>query len=682
MTILDCVYKGTFIWLCIIYSLNRGICGHHNDTCQSADGRQAICVANRYCRERFQHHLLPCEDNKICCPIPTTSSPPNPPPSQERRPSNSERPKSPDVDDRQYEDSRRQRRPVDKEIRKSDIDGTPPIKEDERPRRPVVSYGKPKDDVPFREPERSRRPQVYDDDKDPLPSLSEDRRSRNPVRTYDKPGRDSPSRRPVDGGRPRYNEEEDRPSDGRSRRPISPQRNPSLHIPPRNPDRDERRRQNRPTYESSGDRERPRKPIDVYDEPDIDDARRTRNPPRKPVGRPRYEDDIESLPKRPGKVRFEDEYSVDRPSKPREEGRPDEPIYIDDADYDKSDYLPMPRSESSSSSKHRHDIDDVRTRPDDYDRRRQRDDAPSLYPSKDQIDVHRDSPRRDPTIDAPKSTHEFPENPGYSLSSQPKVPECGVKPYELFIAGGEASEPHEWPWMTAIFRRHQSSRPKTFICGGSLINTKYILTAAHCFVHNYKILPASSFVVRVGSHQLNSGEEYTVSEVIVHHNHTGSDFFNDIALIKLASDVYVTDKVAPICLPSTDMAAEDFVGRMATVAGWGDTAFRTGGSRTLQHVTIPVVSGEECFAAYSRVKGAAFLARGSDHVICAGLREGGKDACLGDSGGPLMLKASEDRWIVVGVVSLGYKCAEPGYPGVYTRVTHYIPWIQNNVKRH
>ncbi|XP_015922617.1 uncharacterized protein [Parasteatoda tepidariorum] len=308
------------------------------------------------------------------------------------------------------------------------------------------------------------------------------------------------------------------------------------------------------------------------------------------------------------------------------------------------------------------------------------------YPSVHQLEVQKlpSNPRRLKPFHNEENNDTFDGNVRHTFypHTQPKVPACGVKPYDLFIAGGETSEAYEWPWMTSIFRRHQGSRPKTFLCGGSLINSKYVLTAAHCFVNNYVVLPASSFVIRLGSHFLDSGEEYTVSDLVIHHNHSGSDFFNDIALVKIASEVYITDKIAPICLPTPDMISEDFVDRIATVAGWGDTTFRTGSSRALQHVTIPIVSGDECFAAYSRVRGAAFLARGSDHVICAGLREGGKDACLGDSGGPLMLKTVDDRWIIVGIVSLGYKCAEPGYPGVYTRVTHYLTWIHANMKPH
>ncbi|CAL1281016.1 unnamed protein product [Larinioides sclopetarius] len=257
---------------------------------------------------------------------------------------------------------------------------------------------------------------------------------------------------------------------------------------------------------------------------------------------------------------------------------------------------------------------------------------------------------------------------------------CGVKPYDLFIAGGVNSEEHEWPWMTAIFRRHRDSKPKTFQCGGSLINTRYVLTAAHCFVINHKILPASSFVVRLGSHSLNSGEEYAVSSLVLHYNHSGMENFNDIALVRLSSEVYINDKVAPICLPSEEMMRQNFVGRMGVVAGWGDTYFRSDGTRLLKHVSVPIVSNEECALAYRRVRGAVFLAKGSNHVMCAGLREGGKDACQGDSGGPLMLKAEDDRWTVVGIVSLGYKCAEPGFFGVYTRVTHYLSWINDNMR--
>lgn len=95
------------------------------------------------------------------------------------------------------------------------------------------------------------------------------------------------------------------------------------------------------------------------------------------------------------------------------------------------------------------------------------------------------------------------------------------------------------------------------------------------FFHYYfNDRPASSFVVRLGSHFLDSGEEYTVANLVIHHNHSGSDFFNDIALVRLASEVYITDKIAPICLPSPNMINDDFVGKLATVSGWGDTSFR------------------------------------------------------------------------------------------------------------
>ncbi|GIY02339.1 clotting factor B [Caerostris darwini] len=507
------------------------------------------------------------------------------------------------------------------------------------------------------------RPRPVTDNNYPRPSYESDQ-SRTPIRnSHQEPSRtrgDSSS--DSSSSRPTYYEAPRKPS--RTHSPVESSKSRSDTHYDRN---------GQPSRSDNG----ARKSTSSYDIP-------VRDLPSKTVGRPTYEDDPPTRPRPTGTVRFEDEpmvYAI-RPTKVVREETPGYASSDSSNNHKRRPLLsPEPRREISSTHRPREVHQPPSSRP--------REVKPSRRPeiphsSKDETDP----PRRSP----PKPSRTVPETSGSSrapvrfphdfIPQQPQVPDCGVKPYDLFIAGGEVSDAHEWPWMTAIFRRYQSSRPKTFLCGGSLINTKYVLTAAHCFVNNYVILPSSSFVVRLGSHSLNSGEEYTVSDLIPHFNHSGGDFFNDIALVRLASEVYINDKIAPICLPFPDMMNDDFVGRMAVVAGWGDTTFRTEGSRVLQHVSVPIVSSEECSAAYTRVRGAAFLARGSDHVICAGLREGGKDACLGDSGGPLMLKTSDDRWSIIGVVSLGYKCAEPGYPGVYTRVTHYMSWIRGNMKRY
>ncbi|XP_071451829.1 transmembrane protease serine 9-like [Hetaerina americana] len=127
--------------------------------------------------------------------------------------------------------------------------------------------------------------------------------------------------------------------------------------------------------------------------------------------------------------------------------------------------------------------------------------------------------------------------------------------------------------------------------------------------------------------------------------------------------------IAPICLPSARFRDETFVGERPTVVGWGTTYYGGKESTIQRQVDLPVWRNEDCNRAYFQPITGAF--------ICAGLSEGGKDACQGDSGGPLMLKKG-GRWIQIGVVSFGNKCGEAGYPGVYTRVTHYLDWIKQN----
>merc|ERR1712189_154770 len=103
--------------------------------------------------------------------------------------------------------------------------------------------------------------------------------------------------------------------------------------------------------------------------------------------------------------------------------------------------------------------------------------------------------------------------------------------------------------------------------------------------------------------------------------------------------------------------------RTTSVSGWGTTS--EGGSlgKTLMKVTVPVVSDDDCRDAYG-------VSEIADSMICAGLEQGGKDSCQGDSGGPFMCGSQ-----LSGVVSWGYGCAEPGYPGVYTQTSYFISWL-------
>lgn len=287
----------------------------------------------------------------------------------------------------------------------------------------------------------------------------------------------------------------------------------------------------------------------------------------------------------------------------------------------------------------------------------------------------------------PGTTIPYPQSQRNLTPSQviqfgtPQMPACGQAPYEPFIAGGVESDPFKWPWMASIFQRFTVARPHKFLCGGSLLNTRYILTAAHCCVTGATNIPrpASSFLVRMGSNHLEQGgEDFSVSKVTVHSNFSYSGQYNDIALLKLGTKVAYTDRVAPVCLPDLSFAEQDFEGLLATVIGWGATSVGGEHQQTLHEVEIPIVSTDDCVLAYSRIKSAAFLARGSTHILCAGLKEGGKDACKSDSGGPLMMQLDGIRWTIVGIVSFGHRCAEPGFPGVYTKITHYLEWISSN----
>ncbi|XP_066152855.1 proclotting enzyme isoform X2 [Euwallacea fornicatus] len=254
--------------------------------------------------------------------------------------------------------------------------------------------------------------------------------------------------------------------------------------------------------------------------------------------------------------------------------------------------------------------------------------------------------------------------------------QCGQPESAKFrVVGGEEALPGRWPWMAAIFLH--GARRTEFWCGGSLISATHVLTAAHCTRDSrQRPFSARQFTVRLGDIDLKREDEpsapvtFKVVEIRAHKQFSRVGFYNDIAMLKLDRPARKSKYVIPICLPPPDLRQEQFAGRRSTVVGWGTTFYGGKESTVQRQAILPIWRNEDCNQAYFQPI--------TSNFICAGYSEGGTDACQGDSGGPLMLHW-ETKWIQVGVVSFGNKCGEPGYPGVYTRVTEYLDWIKGNI---
>lgn len=245
-----------------------------------------------------------------------------------------------------------------------------------------------------------------------------------------------------------------------------------------------------------------------------------------------------------------------------------------------------------------------------------------------------------------------------------------IAPAVSLVVGGQADY-NTWPWMAAILMGSELK----FLCGGFLINDRYVLSAAHCFQRHR---PSQRYGVRLGQIRVDEGRVYHVERFVQHEDYVRREYYNDIALLRLTESVPLA-LIKPVCLPSAELARSDLVGKEATVLGWGDTMFGGPRSDILQEVNgLPVVPVKQCNESYSKLRGNPFRRGITSEFVCAGLPQGGKDACQGDSGGPLMLD-HDGRWTAVGIVSFGYRCGVAGYPGVYTRVSKHLQWIDNNI---
>ncbi|XP_052852488.1 trypsin [Drosophila gunungcola] len=222
------------------------------------------------------------------------------------------------------------------------------------------------------------------------------------------------------------------------------------------------------------------------------------------------------------------------------------------------------------------------------------------------------------------------------------------------IVNGESSDIESHPYQVSI----QTTKGSHF-CGGSLINSDTILTAAHC-MQSYA---AEELQVRLGSTSRSSGGEVvSVRAFKSHEGYNSKLMVNDVAIMKLSTPVRQTNKIRAVELADTEPVS----GTSAVVTGWGTTCFLFCSSPdSLLEVVVDLLHYKDCASDTYSYGSESILPT----MVCASGEK--KDACQGDSGGPLVANGKQ-----VGVVSWGSGCAWTGYPGVYADVAALKSWIE------
>ncbi|VEN49901.1 unnamed protein product [Callosobruchus maculatus] len=247
-------------------------------------------------------------------------------------------------------------------------------------------------------------------------------------------------------------------------------------------------------------------------------------------------------------------------------------------------------------------------------------------------------------------------------------------PFQMFIVGGVQSGEKEFPHMAAL--GYGNGEEKQWLCGGSLISEKFVLTAAHCLTSKEL---GDVQVIRLGTTTLQTetleSMDYRVLRKIPHPLYATGQQYNDIALIELDQTVKFTEYILPICLDD----GNGYTGIKLIATGWGRLQATGSVSKELRKVDLDYFPHEICQQKYSKVS-KQDLPLGIDWQtqICAGSETEVKDSCQGDSGGPLQEKIFGRNYLV-GITSFGIGCGTPGIPGVYTKVSYYIPWIESVV---
>jgi len=169
-------------------------------------------------------------------------------------------------------------------------------------------------------------------------------------------------------------------------------------------------------------------------------------------------------------------------------------------------------------------------------------------------------------------------------------------------------------------------------------------------------------------------QDRKVAIVITHQEFDPKTFENDLALLRFHEPVVFQPNIVPVCIPQED---QDLVGETAWVTGWGRLYEDGPLPSVLQEVPLPIINNTQCENMYEK---AGYREHIPNIFICAGYREGGRDSCEGDSGGPMSVMGQDGRYRLQGIISWGIGCAEKNQPGVYTRISKFAEWINQIIQ--
>ncbi|XP_018563884.1 serine protease 7-like isoform X1 [Anoplophora glabripennis] len=249
------------------------------------------------------------------------------------------------------------------------------------------------------------------------------------------------------------------------------------------------------------------------------------------------------------------------------------------------------------------------------------------------------------------------------------------------IIGGRRASIGEYPWMALLLYRNKYGQ-NVLGCSGFLIHTKYVVTAAHCTHANVIKQKGPIVSVLLGEHDIKTRTDCSgtvcvkniqnirIDKMSTHPEYNPTDIsqYNDIAIIQLKENALLTDYVQPICLVDDDN--ETPVSYF--LSGWGRTE-NNSYSKVKLFVQISAFNKTKCVEKYSSSN-----IKLKDTQICAG-GEDQKDSCSGDSGGPLMISSDDQTWYAAGIVSFGMGCGMKGWPGVYTNIAKFLPWLKSEM---